>query len=189
MPRPPEVYFLDFLYGPAPRRQHVDGIDNQHGHDVVLKRQRRDPALDVGGVPIPTDVVMSEDQIWSRQATAGGVTTSSYEPQAAVRHSHNYSIVDAFRRFFDSGVPSEHAYMAENAESGSALRRRALAYGLGEVRWLWRTGQRHWIPYTAIYEASKMAGLVCGINHRLLPLSVQRRFSHLPAAFGDRIVN
>jgi hypothetical protein len=45
------------------------------------------------------------------------------------------------------------------------------------------------MPYAAVYEAAKMAGLVCGINHRLFPLSIQRRFSHLPAAFGDRSVN
>ena len=39
-----------------------------------------------------------------------------------------------------------------------------------------------WIPYAAVYEAAKMAGLIAGINHRRLPVAVKRRFSALPAS-------
>jgi hypothetical protein len=37
-------------------------------------------------------------------------------------------------------------------------------YALGELRWLWQTGQRRWIPYTIAYELSKWAGLQFGLR-------------------------
>ena len=41
---PPEVYFLDFLYGPASRTQRLaDGGGRVDGDDAVLERQRGDP--------------------------------------------------------------------------------------------------------------------------------------------------
>jgi rhamnosyltransferase len=181
---PPEMYFLDFLYGPGARRQAAAGVA-ELSMDVTLfsnvnaaiRRKLWER------FPFSSDLVMSEDQEWSRSALLAGYTLV-YEPRAAVRHSHNYTLVAAFKRFFDSGVSSERAYMADNAESGKVLRRRALAYGWGEMRWLWSTHQRGWIPYATVYEATKMAGLVLGINHHRLPLSLKRRFSALPATFN-----
>ena len=183
---PPEVYFLDFLYGPRARRQSASGVaevsmDTTLFSNVNAAIRRRLWEE----FPFSSDIVMSEDQEWSRSAILAGHSLV-YEPRAAVRHSHNYTMVAAFRRFFDSGVSSERAYMADNAESGKVLRRRALAYGRGELRWLWQTHQRAWIPYAAIYEAAKMAGLIAGINHQRLPIAVKRRFSALPASVGGQ---
>lgn len=181
---PPEVYFLDFLYGPEPRRQAAAGVD-ELSMDVTLFSNVNAAIRRTlwERFPFSSDIIMSEDQEWSRSALLAGYTLV-YEPRAAVRHSHNYTLVAAFRRFFDSGVSSERAYMADNAESGKVLRRRALAYGWGEMRWLWGTGQWRWIPYATIYEATKMVGLVLGINHHRLPLTLKRRFSALPATFN-----
>ena len=57
---------------------------------------------------------MSEDQEWSRRVLRAGYELV-YEPEAAVHHSHRYSIADAFRRFFDSGVSAERSYAAGRA--------------------------------------------------------------------------
>ena len=64
---------------------------------------------------------MSEDQEWSRRVLRAGYSLA-YEPRAVVRHSHAYTIATAFRRFFDSGVSAEHAYVEGDA-SRAALRR------------------------------------------------------------------
>jgi hypothetical protein len=37
---------------------------------------------------------------------------------------------------------------------------------VGELRWLWQTGQRRWIPYTIVYELAKVAGLQLGLRKR-----------------------
>lgn len=181
--KPPERYFLDFLYGPRPRRQSATSpaeisMDTTLFSNVnaAIRRSLWEE------FPFSSDLVMSEDQEWSRRAIMAGHSLI-YEPLAAVRHSHNYTLLAAFRRFFDSGVSSDRAYMADTTESGQVLRRRALAYGWGELRWLWLTGQRAWIPYAVIYETAKMAGLLAGINHHRLPVAVKRRLSALPATF------
>ena len=60
------------------------------------------------------------------------------------------------------------------------LRSAALRYGVGEVEWLWRSGQRRWIPYAAVYETSKFLGLELGVRHRRLPIWLKERVSAYP---------
>lgn len=177
---PPERYFLDFLYGPGARRQRVAGkrelsmettlFSNANG---AMRRSLWEE------FPFVEDIIMSEDQDWSRRALLAGWTIA-YEPQAAVRHSHAYTLSSAFRRFFDSGASADRAYLAGERESAQVLRAAALRYARGEIRWLLQTGQARWIPYTALYELTKLAGLVLGARHERLPLSMKRRMSALP---------
>ena len=110
--------------------------------------------------PFRDDLTMSEDQEWSRRVLRDGFSLV-YEPLAAVRHSHAYTIGSAFRRFFDSGVSAQHAYVEGDA-SRAALRRAGSRYAREELAWLWRTGNRRWIPYTAVYELGKFAGSSSG---------------------------
>ncbi len=104
-----------------------------------------------------------------------------YEPRAAVRHSHRYTLRSAFRRFFDSGASADRAYMAGGRPAGKVLRRAAWRYARGELTWLWRTGQRRWIPYAVLYELAKFAGLQFGMRHRRLPRRLVSRLSGFPA--------
>ncbi len=182
---PPERYFLDFLYGPTARRQRAVGADRLSMDATLFSNVNACVRRSLWQkFPFSDDIIMSEDQEWSRSVLLDGHDLV-YAPAAAVRHSHNYTLTAAFRRFFDSGVSSERAYMAKDSDSGSVLRKRALDYGIGEIRWLWSSGQREWIPYTTIYEGAKMAGLILGINHRRLPLALKRRFSALPASWDS----
>jgi len=121
---------------------------------------------------------MSEDQEWSRRVLRAGFSLV-YEPRAAVRHSHAYTIRSAFRRFFDSGVSAEHAYVEGDA-SRAALRRAGGRYAREELSWLWTTGRRGWIPYTVVYELGKFTGLQLGLRHRRLPRGIVRRLSSYP---------
>lgn len=182
---PPEAYFLDFMYGPEPRLQAAVSADDL-SMDVTLfsnvNAAIRRSAWE--RFPFAEDIVMSEDQEWSRRVLLDGYALQ-YQPTAVVRHSHNYTLTAAFRRFFDSGMSAERAYMAQNSRSGRVLRRRALAYGLGEIGWLWRTNQRAWIPYAVVYETMKMLGLLLGMNHERLPRALRKRFSAIPAAWDE----
>lgn len=179
--RPPEVYFLDFLYGPDPRVQEATTVDQLSMETTLFSNvsaaMRRDVWEELRFVD---DIVMSEDQEWARRALLAGYRLV-YEPRAVVRHSHVYSIGSAFRRFFDSGVSAERAYLAGARPSAAVLRRAAIEYGRGEARWLLRTRQARWLPYTAVYELGKFAGLQLGARHRRLPLWMKKRFSAMPA--------
>jgi hypothetical protein len=65
------------------------------------------------------------------------------------------------------------------------LHREGVRYARGEISWLWRTGKRRWIPYTAVYELAKFAGLQLGRRHRFLPHAVNRRVSELKNFWDD----
>jgi rhamnosyltransferase len=176
---PPEAYFLDFLYGPRSRVQAV-GVDGEgismtttlfSNANAAMRREVWER------FPFAEDLIMSEDQEWSRRVLLDGYRLV-YDAEAAVRHSHDYTLGAAFKRFFDSGVSSSRSYLG-GAEAGSELRRRAIAYARGELGWLVRTGRARWIPYTILYEATKFAGLGLGMHHRRLPARVKPRMSAL----------
>jgi rhamnosyltransferase len=176
--RPPERFFLDFLYGPDERVQRLDGDGEPDFEQTLFSNVNSAiPRAVWREFPFADDLIMSEDQEWSRRVLRAGYQLV-YEPEATVHHSHRYSIAEAFQRFFDSGVSAERSYAAGTGGSG-ALRRAGARYAREEVEWLWETGQRRWIPYAAVYELAKFTGLQLGRRHRLLPLPVKRHLSAL----------
>jgi rhamnosyltransferase len=178
--RPPERYFLDFLYGPDRRLQRLEP-EGQLSFEVTLFSNVNSalPRSLWEAFPFADDIVMSEDQEWSRRVLLAG-RCIVYEPDAAVYHSHTYSVAAALQRFFDSGASAERSYVDEGAKSKSALWNAATNYARGEVAWLWTTGQRRWIPYAAVYELAKFVGLQLGRRHRLLPAALKSRLSAYP---------
>jgi rhamnosyltransferase len=177
--RPPERYFLDFLYGPEPRVQRLEQVD-ELSFEVTLFSNVNSALRRVvwAAFPFADDIAMSEDQEWSRRVLLAGLGIA-YEPEAAVYHSHTYSLASAMRRFFDSGASSERSYV-EGARSKTVLWKAGARYARGELAWLWLTGQRRWIPYTAVYELAKFTGLQLGRRHRLLPRALISRISAYP---------
>ena len=164
---PPERYFLDYLYGPNPRLQELGGAGELSMETTLFSNVNAAVRRDVWEeFPFAEDLIMSEDQEWARRVLLAGWRLA-YEPAAAVRHSHPYTLGAAFRRFFDSGVSAERAYLSDRA-GAATLRGNALRYARGELRWLAQTGNRRWIPYAGVYELAKFAGLQLGRRHRLL---------------------
>jgi rhamnosyltransferase len=181
---PPERFFLDFLYGAASRVQRLEGgAEPVFSQTLFSNVNAAVPRAVWRQFPFADDLIMSEDQEWSRRVLRAGYELV-YEPEAAVHHSHHYSVSAAFRRFFDSGVSAERSYAAGGNGVG-ALRRAGTRYARSEVAWLWQTGQRRWIPYTTLYELAKFTGLQVGRRHRRLPLELKRRLSALPSYWSD----
>jgi len=178
---PPERFFMDFLYGERPRTQRAAGMDDLSMETTLFSNVNSAIRAEVfARFPFVNDIIMSEDQEWSRRVLLAGYVLR-YVPEAAVHHSHPYTLRQAFRRFFDSGVSSGRAYMAGARPSSAVLRRQALRYARAELAWLWGTGRRRWIPYCVSYEAAKWAGLQLGMRHGRLPHAVKVRLSALPA--------
>ena len=182
----PERFFLDFLYGPWPRTQSVNGraeLDMRttlfSNVNAAIRREAWERFR------FADDMIMSEDQEWAARVLLAGWSLR-YEPEAAVRHSHPYTIASAFRRFFDSGASADRAYLAGERPSARALRGEALRYAREEIAWLTREGEASAIPSTALYELAKFAGLQLGARHRWLPRAVKRRLSALPSYWERR---
>ena len=105
---PSERYFLDFLYGPKPRTQRLTGPDRLSFEATLFSNVNSAvPRAVLERYPLATDVIMSEDQEWSRRVLEAGLVIV-YEPRAAVRHSHAYTIagrVPAVLRLWRLGGP------------------------------------------------------------------------------------
>lgn len=184
--RPPERYFLDFLYGPEARVQRIASCAELTFEATLFSNVNAAiPRAVWEEFRFADDLIMSEDQEWSRRVLTAGYQLV-YEPRAVVFHSHAYTIAGAFKRFFDSGVSAERSYAPPGGASSGALRRAGARYAQGEVAWLWQSRQRRWIPYAAVYELAKFAGLQLGRRHRQLPRGVNRRLSALPFYWDSR---
>lgn len=170
---PIETFFLNYTYPPHPFEQsklrQVRGGIGRIFFSNVNAAIRKSVLLEH---PFPDDVIMSEDQAFGRAALEAGYVVR-YEPQAAVRHGHRYSLSQLFRRNFDSGYSLREI-------SGDSWRN-VIALGAGYVRaeiaQLWQSGQAGWIPYAVLYEVTKSAGFAAGrLGHRL-PLWLRRALS------------
>jgi glycosyltransferase involved in cell wall biosynthesis len=178
--KPPERYFLNFLYGTQGRRQEAAGPADLTMDTTFFSNVNSAIRRDVWEeFPFAEDVVMSEDQEWCARVLLAGHSVV-YEPRAAVYHSHDYSVAAAFRRFFDSGASSARSYLAGGGAASSTFRVTAREYAVGELNWLWRTGQRRWIPYAVVYELGKLVGLELGKRHRIIPTALKRRMTNYP---------
>lgn len=121
--------------------------------------------------PFDETLVMSEDQEWSRRVLLAGWEIT-YEPGAAVIHSHDHGLVKAFRRHFDSGA-SLATITAETERDWFSL---GLGYLFSELRFLWSRRALGIVPYALAFEASRYAGFRLGRQHRRLPVRLKMRF-------------
>lgn len=156
---PSEQFFLDFLYGPRSRVQRAgERIGPQ---DTLFSNVNAAIRRDVfARFPFVDDIVMSEDQEWSARVLKEGYALH-YVADAVVRHSHPYTLKQAFRRFYLSGLSARQSYLVES--SVSDLVRLHVAYPFRELAWLVRSGQARWIPRAIAYQAVKGAGVVLGV--------------------------
>ena len=179
-----EQYFLDFLYGAGPRVQRAGSASDLNMDTTLFSNVNAAVRADLlHRYPFSETIIMSEDQDWSRRVLLDGEALA-YVAEAVVRHSHAYTLKQAFRRFFDSGVSSEQAYMASGAPAVQVMRRRAVDYAVGEMRHLWRT-DRGAIPYAILYEGTKWVGLQLGLRHRRLPRRLRPHLSAMPSWWRD----
>jgi rhamnosyltransferase len=177
---PPERYFLDFLYGAEPRVQRAASLEELTMETTLYSNANSAmPRSLLEKFPFADDVLIAEDQDWSRRVLLDGWSIV-YEPRAVVRHSHAYTIRSAFKRFFESGVAGSRTFLAGGPAAQKALRRKGVEYALGELRWLAGSGNARWIPYTCVYEGLKFAGIQLGARHERLPRQLKRRWTNYP---------
>lgn len=180
---PPERYFLDFLYGARARVQRASGVDELTMETTLYSNANSAmPRTLLERFPFADDVLIAEDQDWSRRVLLAGYSIV-YEPRAAVRHSHAYTVRSAFKRFFESGVAGSRTFLAGGEAAQKIVRQKGLDYARGELRWLLRSGNARWIPYTCLYEGMKFVGLQLGARHERIPRRLKRRWTNYPQWF------
>ena len=177
---PPERYFLDFLYGAGARVQRAGDGDaltwRRRCSRTSTPRCRRSV---LGGVPFVDDIVMSEDQEWSRRVLLAGYALV-YEPPsgrpafARVQAARGVQALLRLGRVRRAGVPrGRRPAAARPSPRRAPLRPRGAGVAVA-------TGQRRWIPYAALYELAKFVRAPAGDAARAAAAVGQDARSALP---------
>lgn len=125
---------------------------------------------EVGG--FPERAIMNEDMILAARLVTKGYKIA-YEPSAAVYHSHNYSIFQQFKRYFDIGVSlNREQWILEFARPEEEGYR----YLVEEMGYLWRN-RKIWIPYAIVEAIAKYLGYRLGLMENIIPLKLKMLFS------------
>lgn len=126
---------------------------------------------DLGGFPEKS--ILSEDMYFAAKAVMAGHKVA-YVAEATVLHSHNYTPLEEFRRYFDIGVfHRDEAWIGREFGGAGGEGRRFL---VSEFRYL-LTRAPLWIPRACVHNFFKILGYKLGKNYTKLPLSLRRVFS------------
>lgn len=124
--------------------------------------------------PFDDGVIAGEDQEWSKKVLRKGYKIV-YDPEAAVYHSHNYTLKAVFQRYFDCGV-SIGRHTAEEYASDKFINQ-GLKYVTREFQFLVSQGYAKWLPYAILYDLAKFLGVSLGKKEKYLPLSIKKSLS------------
>jgi rhamnosyltransferase len=130
---------------------------------------RRDALTAVGG--FPRHVILSEDMYVAARMLIDGWKVA-YEGSALCRHSHNYSLREEFRRYFDIGVFQAREPWIHETFGGIAGE--GLRYVKSELRYI---GPRRfwWWPVSVTRNALKLLAYELSRQEKSLPRPVKKR--------------
>ena len=132
---------------------------------------RRSALMQVGGFPV--DTIMNEDTFVAGKMLVSGWKIA-YCADAQVYHSHDYSFLDEFKRYFDIGVFHTHTPWLQQTFGGASGE--GLRFVLSEMRYLVKLAP--WlIPSAILRTGLKWLGFKLGAQHQGLPKTLRSGFS------------
>ena len=130
----------------------------------------------IGG--FPRDVIGSEDAYVAGKLLLAGYAVR-YAASACVQHSHDYRLLEEFRRYFDIGTFYGRERWITDAfgRAGGEGKR----YVLAEIAALRAAGACWRLPEVLLRSALKLLGYKLGYHGRLLPRALKRQLSMFAA--------
>jgi rhamnosyltransferase len=133
---------------------------------------RRKTLLAIGG--FPGDTIFGEDaHVAARMILAGHAVV--YAADARVSHSHNYTLTEEFRRYFDAGVFHARNPWLQREFGGPSSE--GIRFVKSEIEYLWRHGAAQLIPYAFLATVLKYLGYRIGKLEARVPAALKRRLS------------
>lgn len=132
---------------------------------------RRDALLHVSG--FPDDVIFGEDMYAAAKLLKAGYKIA-YAADACVYHSHNYSFLQEFKRYFDMGV--FHARESWIRQEFGGAEGEGMKYVISELKYLlkhafWR------IPEVMLRTLFRYTGFRLGLMEKRLPFWLKKRLA------------
>lgn len=132
---------------------------------------RRTALIDVGG--FPTDIIFGEDTYVAAKMLRAGWKVA-YAADAACYHSHNYSMLEEFERYFDIGVfQSREKWFIDSVGKPESEGKK---FVLSELRYLAQNSP-NLILSAIVRSALKLLGYKLGQREEKLPLWLKRKLS------------
>lgn len=122
----------------------------------------------VGG--FPSHVILGEDMSVAARLLMAGKRLA-YVADACVYHSHNYSVMEEFRRYFDTGV--FHARSPRLLQTFGGAGGEGLRFVRSELSYLWRHAPES-IPGAMVRTLAKWLGYKLGRQEALWPMTFKR---------------
>lgn len=141
---------------------------------------RRDALAAVGG--FPPDTLFAEDQIVAGRMLLAGWKIA-YVATASVIHSHDYTVTQDFKRYFDAGV--FHARNKWLLDSFGHAEGEGLRFVRSELRYLWEHGPLL-IPSALIRTLAKYIGYRLGRIEQKLSTRTKRKISMAAYYWRDK---
>ncbi|MGX8940669.1 glycosyltransferase family 2 protein [Symbiopectobacterium sp. Eva_TO] len=121
----------------------------------------------------PTNCILGEDMHFAARAVLAGYKIA-YVADAQVRHSHNYSVIEEFKRYFDIGV--FHADEPWIREKFGGAGGEGIKYIRSEFKYLLKKSPIS-IPIALLNNFMKLFGYKLGQKYRHIPKVVIKQLS------------
>jgi rhamnosyltransferase len=172
---PMEAHARLFSYGDTSQWKDLAARDNMGAKAFFCSNSfaayRRSTLLELGG--FKRDLILGEDMEFAARSLKAGYT-NLYCAAATVFHSHDYSLQEQFRRYFDVGVfDARNKWMREDFGSHKGTGAR---FVWSELQYLFVEAPFQ-IPRSILHTMAKFCGYRLGLCERLLPISAKRRLS------------
>ena len=179
------AHLRSFNYGPDRKMKSIDSVGELGLTACFISNSfaayRVKDLHAVGG--FPAEVILGEDMYVGGKLLLNGKSIA-YVPSACVKHSHDYSMLQDFRRYFDTGVfHSMEAWLLDNfggvSGEGGRFVCSELAYLKKHQPWL--------IPSSLIRTAVKLLGYKLGRMYKVLPKNMVIAFSMHKGFWAGRL--
>lgn len=173
--KPPERFARLFNY---PEKPFIKGADDKTTLGIktfffsnVCSAIKRKEFEEVGC--FLQKAIVNEDMFFAAALIDHGYKIA-YVPTAVVIHSHYYSFVQHFKRYFDIGVfmKQNHGLFKDIQPEGEGMK-----FVIGEINYLWKEGAYHYIPYAFGESFFKYLGFKFGYRYDKLPMKLIRTFT------------
>jgi rhamnosyltransferase len=176
---PLERFFREFRFPDQSQIRRLEPNQPLSVRDVAFSNAaaayRTDIFWELGG--FPEGVILGEDVMLVAKALKAGYVVG-YCAEATVWHTHNYSIFQQFKRYFDIGACYSRA---GDALGGKQAGGEGWRFAKAQFTFLLQNKAYTWLPRAMLELAAKWLGYRFGFLERKLPLWLKKASSLQPA--------